>query len=234
MVFEQVCTDLESAGYEVQPFIIPACAVDAPHRRNRVWIAAYSDGNARERYGFGEKRDKNGEIEGEGNVSRVGQSFNFSPEGDVAYSDKLLNGDFSGFCSGEVPQFKTPGIQGNNKKIDSYSGGVRLEGRMRNREQIVSETLHSSGIPSYPTVCRREQDNKSLFAEQPEQNIPDWRNFPTQSPLCWRDDGIPGELDGITFSKWRRESIKAFGNAVVPQLVYKIFKAIDESNNLQS
>jgi DNA (cytosine-5)-methyltransferase 1 len=40
MVFEQVCLDLERAGYEVQTFIIPACAINAPHRRDRVWIVA--------------------------------------------------------------------------------------------------------------------------------------------------------------------------------------------------
>jgi DNA (cytosine-5)-methyltransferase 1 len=40
MVFEQVCLDLEREGYEVQPFIIPAVAVNAPHRRDRVWIVA--------------------------------------------------------------------------------------------------------------------------------------------------------------------------------------------------
>lgn len=40
MVFEEVCTDLEAAGYEVQPFIIPAVAVNAPHRRDRVWFVA--------------------------------------------------------------------------------------------------------------------------------------------------------------------------------------------------
>ena len=43
MVFEQVCLDLETEGYEVQPFIIPACAKDAPHRRDRVWVVAHSD-----------------------------------------------------------------------------------------------------------------------------------------------------------------------------------------------
>jgi DNA (cytosine-5)-methyltransferase 1 len=36
-------------------------------------------------------------------------------------------------------------------------------------------------------------------------------------------------LDGITFSKWRTESIKAYGNAIVPHLAYAIFKAIDRS-----
>ena len=41
MVFEQVCSDLEAAGYEVQPYIIPACGVGAPHRRDRCWFVAY-------------------------------------------------------------------------------------------------------------------------------------------------------------------------------------------------
>ena len=46
VVFEQVCLELEGQGYEVQPFIIPASAVNAPHRRDRVWIIAYNIKNA--------------------------------------------------------------------------------------------------------------------------------------------------------------------------------------------
>lgn len=41
LVFEQVCTDMEAEGYEVQPFILPAIAINAPHRRDRVWFVAY-------------------------------------------------------------------------------------------------------------------------------------------------------------------------------------------------
>jgi DNA (cytosine-5)-methyltransferase 1 len=37
-----VCLDLEGEGYEVQSIVIPACAVNAPHRRDRVWIIANS------------------------------------------------------------------------------------------------------------------------------------------------------------------------------------------------
>lgn len=42
LVFEGVCTDLEALNYEVQPITVPACAVGAPHRRDRVWIVAHS------------------------------------------------------------------------------------------------------------------------------------------------------------------------------------------------
>jgi hypothetical protein len=42
--------------------------------------------------------------------------------------------------------------------------------------------------------------------------------------------GLSSRLDSITFSKWRNESIKAAGNAIVPQVVYQIFKAIKGVN----
>ena len=45
MELDRTITDLEAEGYEVQPLIIPACAVGAPHRRDRVWIVAHADGN---------------------------------------------------------------------------------------------------------------------------------------------------------------------------------------------
>ncbi len=40
--FEQVLSEMENQGYEVQAFIIPACSVGAPHRRDRVWIIAHA------------------------------------------------------------------------------------------------------------------------------------------------------------------------------------------------
>jgi len=43
MALDTVCADLEAEGYEVQPLVIPACAVNAPHRRDRVWIIGYSN-----------------------------------------------------------------------------------------------------------------------------------------------------------------------------------------------
>lgn len=58
---------------------------------------------------------------------------------------------------------------------------------------------------------------------------PNWKEFPTQSPVCGRDDGVPHELDGITFSSWRQQSVKGYGNAIVPQVIHEIFKAIEST-----
>ena len=43
LALEQVLSDLESAGYHTETFIIPACAVGALHKRDRLWIVAHTD-----------------------------------------------------------------------------------------------------------------------------------------------------------------------------------------------
>ena len=48
MQLYNILQDLEKIGYEVQPFIVPACAVDAPHRRDRIAIVAYCDHGQRQ------------------------------------------------------------------------------------------------------------------------------------------------------------------------------------------
>jgi DNA (cytosine-5)-methyltransferase 1 len=137
MVFEQVCVDLETQGYEVQPFIIPAAAKNAPHRRDRVWFIAYTSSSSNEL------------------------------------------------------QTKT--------RMD-------LDGSILEKRQRTEKTNRFNSYNSY--------------------NI--WAEFPTQSPICSGDDGLPTELDRITFSKWRAESIKGYGNAIVPQVAYELFKIISK------
>jgi len=44
MVFDQVQADLEIEGFEILPILLPACAVNAPHRRDRIWFVAYNQG----------------------------------------------------------------------------------------------------------------------------------------------------------------------------------------------
>lgn len=54
-IINTICDDIEREVYSVQPIIIPACGVGAPHRRDRVWFIAHSNGSRGLQ--FGERRD---------------------------------------------------------------------------------------------------------------------------------------------------------------------------------
>lgn len=60
-----------------------------------------------------------------------------------------------------------------------------------------------------------------------------WRSFPTQSPIRRGDDGISFDVHrlAISFPKWCQETIKAYGNAWVPEVAYEIFRAIQIIEN---
>lgn len=172
LVFDEVQSDLEAQGYEVQPFILPACAVNAPHRRDRVWFIAHSDL-------YGQHR-------GDGKYE-----INTSQRGEYALNDFEQVGNVS----------KTSPLIEHTNSFGQKWGVYSLESKIAIGEQLSKRD--ALGV---------------------QKNT--WHNFPTQSPICGGDDGLPTKLDGITFSKWRAESIKAYGNAIVPQVAFQIFKAI--------
>jgi len=83
------------------------------------------------------------------------------------------------------------------------------------------------------TSERINRQGKGEFIRRSSNTIPGgWEEFPTVTPVCGGDDGLPKELDGITVSKWRRESIKGYGNAIVPQVAHRIFESIKEYEHL--
>jgi DNA (cytosine-5)-methyltransferase 1 len=149
LVFEKVQANLESEGYEVTSFLLPAASIGAPHIRQRIWFVAY---NAT-----------------------------------------------------------------NSKRIGLYLG---VSNRQVQREEKEKKGKWDKSSISFKTIRNRFK--------------PNWNNFPTSSPICDGDDGISNRLDSITFSKWRNETIKAGGNAIVPQVVYQIFKSIEQYNQLNN
>ena len=171
LVFEEVQADLEAEAYQVQPFILPAAGVGAPHQRYRVWFVAYSD------------KCDDGRKAGE--YAKTGDGKGLSERDEVRKS----------FEPSEI-FWLTPDT--------TRTRGGQIIGESKGK----SNELNKIGIPT------------------------NWENFPTQSPVCGGNDGLPGRLDGITFPKWRNESIKAYGNAIVPQVAYQIFKAINEYEKL--
>ena len=84
------------------------------------------------------------------------------------------------------------------------------------------------GAASDSSSKRRGQNNGARKSRLTNKKgaMYDWQNFPIEPAICGGNDGLPTELDGITFSKWRAESVKAYGNAIVPQVAYEIFKSI--------
>jgi DNA (cytosine-5)-methyltransferase 1 len=228
LVFEQVCADLENEGYEVQPFIIPAAAKNAPHRRDRVWFVAFNPKSKRDTKVRGICKRKDNESIG---ICEKDRNATYS-NGNGLYQCNG-NNEIDSSEGGQYAQRDTKHGNGNGDATDTT--GERLEGRIGKGAQGGGDGLtdvRQNGNASNADGKRQQKCDSSKITRQKERNtrsnfrIENWQNFPTQSPICGGDDGLPTELDGITFPKWRNESIKAYGNAIVPQVAYEIFKAM--------
>lgn len=204
LVFNEVQSDLEAEGYEVQPYVLPACAVNAPHRRDRVWFVA-------------KNTNKNG-----------WRGFEREKEACFRELRNIGSGDNERLRTNneKTQSFTNTGSNGQHRCNSEHEVNAS-QGRFNALNDIEQTTLHtdSTGIEGEHLGQTREGE---LDRSNSGDGVNYFQNFPTQSPICSGDDGLPRELDGITFSKWRAESIKAYGNAIVPQVAYQIFKAINQ------
>lgn len=201
-VIETICRDLEREGYAVQPLLIPACAVGAPHRRDRIWFIAHRTNAGTETMQF---TGKNG-------IYAVGTSSHTD-------GDRYTSCGTS--CRIEKERRERAAMSGQRGgRCERFNG---LDGFSRDVTDTNCKGLQGERIYGKHSETKKESFNKQSFGCIRTT----WQNFPTQSPICIGDDGISGRLDGITFSKWRQESVKAYGNAIVPQVAYEIFKAIE-------
>ena len=219
LVFHEVQSDLEAQGYEVQPFLIPAAGVNAPHKRDRVWFIAYANNKGR-RSKFENISQENGEISKWNNDAESCDSDNkFTPDSESqrqpsqqTWSAELQSqiGEALYGRSSNTEIFKRDVADSECIRLEHGSSSKEI--RREKKEDIRGEEYKSSlSIETMGYGCKSE-----------------WENFPTVSPICDGDDGLSSKLDSITFSKWRKESIKAGGNAIVPNVAFQIFKAIEE------
>ena len=183
MVFHEVQADLEAQGYEVLPLLLPACAVNAPHRRDRIWFVAYANNN---RY-----KTECESFSKEDGISSIGRK-------------EMESREFNGTSISNATNTNCDGLQRSiQRKCNDKQERDRQIGIIEECLYINESNLETRG----------------------------WDNFPIEPSLCGGNDGLPKELDGITFSKWKNESIKAYGNAIVPQVAYEIFKTINQIEN---
>ena len=213
LVFEEVCAELESYGYQVAPVIIPACALNAPHKRERIWFVAYADGAEQRNYSRANDREAEKVWrENQGNVSRE-----FRSNGDVTNTNSSAKGSPRESANVKRNRSENNDEQISWKRSPQFNNGCGEF--LRNATYSKGVRLQESG-----EVGKLERIGSEFTSKRTN-----WDQFPTQSPVCGGDDGLPGELDGITFPKWRNESIKAYGNAIVPQVAYQIFQAIEKT-----
>jgi DNA (cytosine-5)-methyltransferase 1 len=104
------------------------------------------------------------------------------------------------------------------------------------RQRVFFVAYSNSKRYTRPTSTRIEETegrtNDNEHRECSRKNkINNWDNWPKQPYVLLRDDGLPTGLDIKTFPSIRRESIKAAGNAIVPQVAYEIFKTIEKFEN---
>ena len=120
VVFDNLLSELESYGYEVQPFIIPACAVNAPHRRDRVWIVAHTEQSCRRGRLSERLPDSDGRTTPE-------KSESLQSRNGKTYSSNIEQG------SQDVADSKGKGLEGTNRKRDSCPDGRNLQCPSRDR-----------------------------------------------------------------------------------------------------
>lgn len=249
VVFDEVQADLEAEGYEVLPFLLPACAVNAPHRRDRIWFVAHS---------------------GSERFREEGTNISRSEKWDSGTSGEWLASDTAGFFRGKGIESE---INDSGRWIDSKhkqeGKEIRRDVRPTRKHKPVTDTNQQYGDISGFRASKASQfqktevfgsdDTNTISARRGQLNTPglaarpgygdricnaeprSWQDFPTQPPVCGGDDGLSGRLDfdavfeevknprnpAKAYGRWRNKSIEAYGNAVVPGLVYQIFKSIE-------
>lgn len=206
LVFNEVYADLESEGYEVQSFLIPAAGVNAPHQQYRIWFVAFDSKS--------ERNTKVGEFCKGQNTESIGIRSNDKQEIAFNSNDQRGHSEFGNVSKGNGEVSERNENAEFSDSIDRNATNSNLFGFKREWE---SRSINKQG-----------KRRKERFGKLGDNEFNRWKEFPTQSSICGGNDGLPNRLDGITFPKWRNESIKAYGNAIVPQVAYQIFKAINE------
>ena len=301
LVFEQVQSEMEAEGYEVQPFVIPACAKDAPHRRDRTWFVAYCGGeqlqertqkrneqnskkerarmdNRIERHGYTwdatdtnskrlERSNINGSIEGKWKKQNkqltgcIQSNFqNFPTQSPVRKRDDGLSYKLLIFVVKELyDKISNTSKENRIKNLSEVWKGISSQEvweQIRGLYSLESKEILFQTMQLYST--RYKPQNK-LSPFSPEVSKPILQHLSKYGEFRYSPHGqelekqrhkqfgntlsfLPHEVALAArrfetaiakFEAWHRnESIKAYGNAVVPQVVFEIFKAIQRYEDL--
>jgi DNA (cytosine-5)-methyltransferase 1 len=242
MGLDEVLSDLEGSSYAVRPFIVPACAVDAPHRRDRVWIIARNVGNTQHNGQFakpklcsddapsnewGEKeQEKTFELEGANRSSdgaSISRSKSKSQQSTFYKGDRADNvGDtissrqhgINRRQSEQKPQNGCEDVADTDNPRQSASQGNGKDGRNKERNNI-----RRSGKDVADTDYPRQQKQRRSKPTRKEHKAPECGSWWKPEPSVGRvAHGIPRRVDRL----------RGLGNAIVPQIAQRIGETIKQ------
>jgi len=205
-VLQGIHNDLETIGYEVQSFIIPASSQGAWHKRNRVWIVAANTNS-------GLSIRENEEIQTRGNS--------------ITNGSKNVTDSNSRLCRGG----RTIGQSGNKQDRER----IYFKEKEQTEQHLWSKAIGHNVISGKTKIsnsnnigCKGhslQSDNLQKGNSATENVNSSFKKqqtwWETQQLICGVPNGISYELD-----KDRTNRVKALGNAIVPQIATEIGKAI--------
>ncbi|MFB4260484.1 DNA cytosine methyltransferase [Shouchella clausii] len=180
MELDRTLSNLESIGYKGRAFILPACAVEAPHERSRTFVVAYAESERRRKTGNDCER------------------YEEWPSGCRIIPDA------------DSKRFSTRGC------------------KEQTRRKVISGYDHSN------TSCKRcnemeQHDGGGTKSEGTVHKIRERRERPRRGKSWWETEPNVGRVAyGVSD---RVDRLKGLGNAVVPQQIYPIFRAIVSQTN---
>ena len=209
LVFDNLLSELENLGYETRTFCLPACAVNAPHRRDRVWIVANS------RCEHGERAEVNGKL-----------NRPLSCEENASMSERPTSNDGQGIITDselrgrQMPEPENIGQCGTAQTEWSEQAN-RIEGQDSHAPDSSNQRLqgcerpgsHGEGQAAHGSITERN-------------NTWDEPWFEVAQRFCKLDDGLPDRLARPARNRNRVQKLKALGNAVVPQIPEILGRAI--------
>jgi DNA (cytosine-5)-methyltransferase 1 len=216
MAFTRTKIDLESQGYIVQPFIIPACAIGAPHRRDRIWIVAYSESVRCVRGG----ENRNSKIY-QGKICKDQQKNGDTIWCETSTSSELCGGVIANIdskrCGAGGGDWEERSVLSHKKRnaTQKKSKGNRWERGIGSFSNVIanngSERIQGIGQGS---ICRESAFSWCKDIRRVEDYFS--RSDIPKPLICRGDDGFSERVDRL----------KALGNSVVPQIPEIIGKFI--------